>query len=477
MPNKNTRILLVDDDTTFRRVMDTELTRRGYKVVAVASGAEALEQAPRANADVTLLDLRLPDMDGIEVLKRLQERNTPSAVVVLTAHGTIDTAIQAIRLGAHDYLEKPCPIAKLEMAIQKTCEHERLVKRQRVLEDGYAAPNVAPGLVGASPAFVKLMDNVARIARAGATTLVLGETGVGKEVVAALLHAQSPRGDAPFVVVDCASLHEELLQSEIFGHERGAFTGANRLKHGLFEVASGGTIFLDEVGDISPDVQAKLLRVLETGRFRRLGGTDEISVDVRIIAATNRDLRSAISRGHFREDLFYRLATFVVEIPPLRERPEDIRLLVEHYAAQLNQRFSLDKRVGPEAMDALLRHSWPGNVRELIHVLEQAVVLSDDDEIGREDLPPPIRGVRAEAAAPPEEGREEGREEENLTLREVQRRHVFRVLEKAAGNRAQAARLLGTSERTFYRLLERYRGASNPPPRAKVPSSSPKRES
>lgn len=454
MATKNARVLLVDDDGMFRRVMASELTRRGYKVVAVASGSEALEQAPRIDPDVTLLDLRLPDMDGIEVLKRLQERDGSAAVVVLTGHGTIDTAIQAIRLGAHDYLEKPCPIAKLEMTIQKACEHERLVRRQRVLEDGYAAPNVAPGLVGASPAFLKLMENVARIARTAATTLVLGETGVGKEVVATLLHAQSPRSDAAFVVVDCAALHEELLQSEIFGHERGAFTGANRLKHGLFEVASGGTIFLDEVGDISPDVQAKLLRVLETGRFRRLGGTREIAVDVRIVAATNRDLGLAISRGHFREDLFYRLATFVVEIPPLRERPEDIRLLVEHFTRQLNLRFSLSKRVGDEAMEALLRHGWPGNVRELIHVLEQVVVLSDADVITLEDLPPAIRGSRATspAAAP----------EQIPTLREVQRRHVFWVLEKAAGNRAQAARLLGTSERTFYRLLERYRATPNP---------------
>jgi DNA-binding NtrC family response regulator len=461
MTVKNTRVLLVDDDSTFRQVMASELGRRGYKVVAVASGSEALEQARRIDPHVTLLDLRLPDMDGIEVLKRLQEQDASAAVVVLTGHGTIDTAIQAIRLGAHDYLEKPCPIAKLEMTIQKTCEHDRLVKRQRVLEDGYTAPNVAPGIVGASPAFLKVMENVARIARTGATALVLGETGVGKEVVAALLHAQSPRSDAAFVVVDCAALHEELLQSEIFGHERGAFTGANRLKHGLFEVASGGTIFLDEVGDISLDVQAKLLRVLETGRFRRLGGTEEIAVDVRIIAATNRDLRLAISRGHFREDLFYRLATFVVEIPPLRERTEDIRLLVEHFVGQLNLRFSLSKRVGDDAMEALLRHAWPGNVRELVHVLEQAVVLSDADVIGIEDLPAVIRGSPS-----PSPAAEPG---QIPTLREVQRRHVFWVLEKAAGNRAQAARLLGTSERTFYRLLERYR--TTPNPRSKAPES------
>ncbi len=459
MPSKNTRVLLVDDDDTFRQVMSSELTRRGYKVTAVPSGAEALEQAPRLHPDVTLLDLRLPDMNGIEVLTRLRAQNASAPVVVLTGHGTIDTAIQAIRLGAQDYLEKPCPIAKLEMTIQKTCEHEQLVKRQRVLEDGYAAPDVMPGLIGASPAFVKIMETVARIARTGAAALILGETGVGKEMVATLLHAQSPRKDAPFVVVDCAALHEELLQSEIFGHERGAFTGANRLKHGLFEVANSGTIFLDEVGDISLDVQAKLLRVLETGRFRRLGATDEIAVDVRIIAATNRDLRQAIARGHFREDLFYRLATFVVEIPPLRERPEDIRLLVEHFTGQLNLRFSLSKRVGDEAMDALLRHPWPGNVRELIHVLEQVVVLSDSDTIGLDDLPPVIRGITAATAV--------SEAERVPTLREVQRRHVFWVLEKTAGNRAQAARLLGTSERTFYRLLERYRSGPNGGSRSK----------
>ncbi len=449
---KNIRVLLVDDDDTFRRVMGTELTRRGYGVVAVASGREAIEQVPQIRPDVTLLDLRLSDMDGIEVLERLRERHPSASIVVLTGHGTIDTAIRAIRLGAYEYLEKPCPIAKLEVAIQKASDHVRLVRRQRVLEDGYAAPDIGPGLVGGSAAFLKLMENVGRIARSEGTTLVLGETGVGKEVVASLLHARSGRSEAPFVVVDCAALHEELLQSEIFGHERGAFTGANRLKHGLFEVASGGTLFLDEVGDISPDVQAKLLRVLETGRFRRLGGTEEIAVDVRIIAATNRDLRQAIARGHFREDLYYRLMTFVVEIPPLRERPEDIRLLIEHFTRQLNLRFSLSKHFDDAAMAVLLRHPWPGNVRELIHVLEQVIVLSDGEEIGVADLPMGIHGAPP-ASATTEQG-------DVPTLREVQRRHVLWVLERAGGNRAQAARLLGTSERSFYRLLEKYRRAS-----------------
>ncbi len=452
---KSARVLLVDDDRTFRQVMAAELTRRGYTVATAVSGRDALEQTATA-VDVVLLDLRLPDMDGIEVLERLRERHSSSpGVVVLTAHGTIDTAIRAIRLGAYDYLEKPCEIEKLEMAIQKTYEHLRLVRRQRVLEDGFAPPDISSELVGTSAAFVKLLENVTRIARTGATTLVLGETGVGKEVIAKLLHTQSPRAEAPFVVVDCAALHEELLQSEIFGHEKGAFTGALRQKHGLFEVAHGGTIFLDEVGDTSPDIQAKLLRVLETNRFRRLGGTEELAVDVRVIAATNRNLKDAIARGHFREDLFYRLSTFTVAIPPLRERREDIGVLAQHFTKRFNLRFSVSKRLSDQALDALTGHRWPGNVRELLHVLEQAVALSEHDVVGVDDLPASVlmnRDTPPAAAAG-----------EVPTLRDVERSHILSVLDKVDGNRAQAARLLGMSERRFYRLLRKYRRPSSLP--------------
>ena len=462
--SEKTTLLLVDDDPTFRSVMASELSRRGYGVVAVASGYEALKRISEVDADVILLDLRLPDIDGIEVLARLQEKDPAAGVVVLTGHGTIDTAIQAIRLGAYDYLEKPCPIEKLEMAVRKTSEHGRLIKRQRVLEDGYAAPNVFPGLVGSSPAFRKLLDNVARIARAETTTLILGETGAGKEIVATLLHAQSPRSEAPFVVVDCAALHEELLQSELFGHERGAFTGATRQKHGLFEVANGGTIFLDEVGDTSLEIQAKLLRVLETGRFRRLGGTAETSVDVRIVAATNRNLEQAISRRHFREDLFYRLATLTIEIPPLRARGDDIRLLAEHFTKRFNDRLSVSRRIGPAALAALVRYNWPGNVRELIHVMEQAVVLCDGDVIEVNDLPDPIRGNAAASQDTYVGG--------IPSLREVERRHVLGVLEKVDGNRAEAARVLRISERNLYRLLKKYAAKSDEPTRGSAPPES-----
>ena len=385
---KSIRVLLVDDDDDFRRVMSGELSRRGYAVISVASGAAAVAHA--ADADVVVLDLRLPDMDGIEVLAKLCSSDVPARVLVLTGHGTIDTAIQAVRLGAYDYLEKPCPLDRMDMAIQKAHEHLRLVERQRVLEDSYATPDVGLELIGQSPMLEKVRQSIARIAPTDSTTLILGETGVGKETVAKLLHAHSRRSERPFVVVDCAGLNEHLLQSELFGHEKGAFTGAARLKHGLFEVGHTGTIFLDEVGETSPEVQAKLLRVLETGRFRRVGGTKEIAVDVRVVSATNRDLREAIARGHFREDLFFRLASLTIEVPPLRERREDVRAMVEHFTAQFNLSLSQSKRFAPAAMEALLLYRWPGNVRELIHAVQQAIVLAERDVIEPEDLPSAI---------------------------------------------------------------------------------------
>jgi len=442
------RVLLVDDDDAFRQVMASELARRKYLVRSAPNGGAALDGDAASQADVILLDLHLPDMDGIEVLKLLRKREIPGGVVVLTGHGTIDTAIQAIRLGAFDYLEKPCPIEKVEMAIQKTCEHLGLLARQRVLQDGYSPPDFSPGLIGSSSLFRKMCQKVKKIAQTDATTLILGETGVGKDMVATLLHTQSPRMDAPYVVVDCAALHEDLLQSELFGHEKGAFSGAARRKHGLFEVAHEGTLFLDEVGDTSPDIQAKLLRVLETGRFRRLGGTEEIAVDVRVISATNRDLGEAMEKGRFRKDLYFRLSTMVVKIPPLRDRPEDIPLLLDHFTDRFNRRFSRSSRLGEKARQALLHYDWPGNVRELIHVLEQAIVLSDE-VVGIGDLPERIRDTSSEA--------DRVESLDNLpSLQEVERRHVHVVLEAVNGHRAEAARILGISERNLYRLIRKH---------------------
>ena len=442
---KPIRVVLVDDDDEFRRVMAGELTRRGYAVSSVACGADAL--APAAEADVIVLDLRLPDMDGIEVLKKLRAAEVAAGVLVLTGHGTIDTAIQAVRLGAYDYLEKPCPLERMDMAIRKAHEHQRLVERQRVLEDSHSACDIGLEFIGQSPALEQVRQAIARIAPTDSTTMILGETGVGKEMVARLLHVQSRRRERPFVIVDCAALHEHLLQSEIFGHEKGAFTGAARLKHGLFEAGNTGTIFLDEVGEMSLEVQAKLLRVLETGRFRRLGGIKEIAVDVRVISATNRDLREAIARRHFREDLFFRLALPTIEIPPLRERREDIATLVEHFTQQFNLRFSQSKRFAPAAVAALVRYRWPGNVRELAHAVQQSVVLADQDVIEPEDLPAAIVLSSTDSA---------GGASEEPSLREMQRRYVLSVMERVGGNRAQAARILQISERNLYRLLRRY---------------------
>jgi len=443
------RILLVDDDETFREVLESELSRRGHQVTVAATGTEAVQIACRVVPDVILLDLRLPDMDGLEVLKQIDQKQLLAGVVVLTGHGTIDTAIKAIRLGAQDYLEKPCPIAKVELAIQRIREHLALVERQRVLQDGYSLPDVSSGMVGTSPAFREMGEKIERIARVESTTLIRGETGVGKEMVAKLLHAKSARADGSFVVVDCAVLDEELLRSELFGHEKGAFTGAMRSKHGLFEVAHGGTLFLDEVGDTTPEIQAKLLRVLETGRFRRLGGNREIAVDVRVIAATNRDLEESIRRRRFREDLYFRLATLTIDVPPLRKRKEDIPVLVEHYTQRLNRRLSLNARFGDEALEAMTSYPWPGNVRELIHVMEQTMVLAAGDTLRPQDLPAAFhRPVEASSVT--------GREDRPLSLREVQRRHILSTVELVGGNRTRAAELLEISERNLRRLLKKY---------------------
>ncbi len=443
------RVLLVDDDPTFRQVLAAELSRRGLELETASSGAEALAAAQVAALDVVLLDLRLPDMDGIEVLRRLREMEQAAGVVLLTGHGTIDTAIEATRLGAYDYLEKPCPVDKVEMTIRKTCEHLGLLTRQQILIDGFTPPDRRQTMVGRSPAFRAMIAAAERIGPAEATTLILGETGAGKDLAASLIHTLSPRREAPFVVVDCTALQEDLLQSELFGHEKGSFSGAIRRKHGLFEVADGGTLFLDEIGELSPEVQSSLLRVLESGSFRRLGGTEELRVDVRVLSATNRNLTEARARGGFREDLYYRLSTLTLEVPPLRERGEDIPLLVEHFQQRLNRRLGRRIRITAEALGLLCRYSWPGNVRELAHVLEQAFVLARGDRIRPEDLSRELREATAH---------EEERPAPSAlpSLAEVEWRHIRTVLGAVGENRAKAAEILGISERNLYRLIRKH---------------------
>ncbi|MFZ5926530.1 MAG: sigma-54-dependent transcriptional regulator [Acidobacteriota bacterium] len=444
-------ILLVDDDSVFRQVLTGELRRAGLDVSGAASGEEALQTAARQPPDIVLLDIRLPGMDGLSVLKSLRASHPAVEVIMLTGHGSIDTAIESIRMGAFDYVQKPCPLEELLLRIQRAMERRSLRDRANLLERGLSPPDLGGSFVGESPQFRALLALIERVAASDSTVLITGETGSGKERVAKLIHARSGRRLRPFVVVECAALQESLLQSELFGHERGSFTGAERAKPGLFEVADGGTIFLDEIGEISPATQTKLLRVLDTSTFRHVGGTAEIHVDVRVLAATNRDLWAMVRQGLFREDLFYRLNTIRLEVPPLRVRSGDIELLARHFVNVFNERFGSSKRLSDAALEVLRRHNWPGNVRELLHAVEAAMVVCGSDEILPSHLPANIRGAGQET--PPPATLSEGR---LPTLEEMERAHICAALQATGGRRAAAAKMLGISERSLYRKLREY---------------------
>ncbi len=446
-------ILLVDDDSAFRQVMAGELRRLGYEVATAGSGEEAVARVEAHEPEIVLLDLRLPGMDGLAALKAIRARSPSVEVIMLTGHGSIDTAIESIRVGAFDYVTKPCPLDEIQIRVERAVEQRALRKRANLLERALTPLDPAAWCVGESAEFRRMLRLVEQVGPSDSTVLIAGETGSGKERVAQMLHARSPRKAKPFVVVDCAALQESLLQSELFGHERGAFTGADKAKPGLFEVAHGGTIFLDEIGEISPSTQVNLLRVLDTSVFRHVGGTSEIRVDVRVLAATNRDLRSLVAKGLFRGDLFYRMSTITVEVPPLRQRAGDIELLARHFTGILNQRYGYDKVLGASALEALGRHAWPGNVRELLHTVEAAVVVSEGREILAEDLPASVLGAPAPAgsAVPAVDG---GRVP---TLVEMELTHIRRALEASRGHRGNAARMLGISERNLYRKLKEHR--------------------
>lgn len=443
-------ILLVDDDAAFRQVTSGELKRLSYDVTTAANGEEAVAKAVQLEPAVVLLDLRLPGTDGLQVLKSLRQCAPASEVIMLTGHGSIDTAIEAIRYGASDYVGKPCALDELQIRIQQALERRSLRQRANLLERGLTPPDLRDSFIGSSPEFLELVHTIDLVAPSDSTVLLLGETGSGKERVAKLMHARSSRNLRPFVVVECAALLDTLLQSELFGHERGAFTGADRAKPGLFEVANGGTIFLDEIGEVSPATQTKLLRVLDTSTFRHVGGTQEIRVDVRVLAATNRNLATMVKQGIFREDLFYRLSTITVEIPPLRQRVGDIALIAEYFVAALNGRFGSHKRLGEQALRVLRQHSWPGNARELRHAIEAAMVLCEGTEILSEHLPAAVRGTSASAAPEPTAG------QQFQTLEELERGHLRLALQACDGHRGKAAKMLGISERNLYRKLREH---------------------
>ncbi len=439
------QILVVDDDDAFRSSLCRELAASGYRVSEASGGAQLKERLAAAEPDVVLLDLRLAEEDGLSLLEHVRA-HAASEVIVLTGHGSVQSAIRALKAGASDYLLKPCDLDELELAIDRALQTRQLKERNVILERGLTQPRVE--MIGRSRPLLEMIAEIDRAAQSLSNVLIVGESGTGQELVARRLHQSSPTRDKPLVIVDCASLSDELMHSELFGHEKGAFTGAVERKHGLFEVADGGTLCLDEVGEVTPRVQAKLLRVLESGTFRRMGGTREIQVHVRVLSATNRRLESAVKAGTFREDLYYRLATLQIRVPPLRERREDIPLLAAHFLARA-ARGQKAPALDPEALRALCAWDWPGNVRELAGALERLVTFRGSSLIRRADVEDVLRGAPAAPAQP----------EPELTLAEIERRQIESVMQRCGGHRAEAARILGLSERTLYRKLQslRYR--------------------
>ncbi len=446
------KVLVVDDDAGVRESLRMVLKER-YEPLLTTSGEEALAAFPDLAPDVVLLDVLMPGLDGLEVLERLKAENPRAPVIMLTATKTVKTAVTAMKLGAFDYVTKPFDVEELLIIIERAT---RDAAREAELESlrwevgrKYSPANI----IGNSPRMQQIFKTIGIVAPLKTTVLITGESGTGKELIAKAIHYQSPRADRPLVTLNCAAIPENLLESELFGHERGSFTDAHTRKLGQFELADQGTIFLDEIGEMAPALQAKLLRVIEQGELMRVGGKQTITVDVRIIAATNRDLERAMREGAFRPDLFYRLNVVSMHLPPLRDRPEDLPLLIKHFVTMKSQQIGIpEKRLSPEAIDALLKHSWPGNVREIENVIERVLVLSDHDPVIAEDLPEQVRTGRIETTSIQQQVL---RQQKSLTdaVDEFEREIIQAALEQVEFNQTRAADLLGTTRRILkYRM-------------------------
>jgi DNA-binding NtrC family response regulator len=442
MPDK---ILIVDDEPFNLDLLEQELTDRGYAIERARDGAEALRKAEAARPDLLLLDYMMPGMNGLDVLKEIRDGEFDVPVVMMTAHGSIEIAVQAMKLGAHDFILKPFEPDHIALAIRKALEHSRLRRGAAILAE---EQDERYRMIAGKSALMNQAIAVARKAAASrATVLLLGESGSGKEIFARAIHGWSDRTPEPFIAINCVGLTRELLESELFGHEKGAFTGAHRLKKGKMELAHRGSVLLDEVGDISQDLQAKLLRFLQERTFERVGGTKPISVDVRIIAATNRDLDVAVEEGRFREDLYHRLNVIPMTVPPLRERREDIPALAEYFVERFSR--EIKKRITtitPEAMDRLLTYAWPGNVRELANVIERALVLGQGPTITPRDLPPRVVAAAADQAP--------GGGSYQAAVNAYRRELILSALARTGGNRAAAANALGLHRTHLMRLLK-----------------------
>ncbi len=442
------RILVVDDEANARSGLKTILAEGGFTVLEASDGLEAIEVLRHRGADLVLADVRMPLMDGVTLVRTAREEGSAAVFVMMTAYANIEVAVEAMRAGAENFLLKPLEPSTVLVVLQKALEKQRLSLDAQLLRDRVRERYRFDAILGESAAMQAVFDVVKRVAPTKATILIVGESGTGKELVAQAIHQESPRRDNPFVRVSCAALSETLLESELFGHERGSFTGALARREGRFELADGGTLFFDEIGEVPASVQVKLLRVLQQREFERVGGTQTVKVDVRLVAATNRDLVAEVAAGRFREDLFYRLNVVAVTLPPLRARKGDIPLLVSHFINKFNEAYSKSVRgLLPGTLNALLRYDWPGNVRELENVIERAVVMSLHDDLTADEFPPVLSGPTADTSS------------RNLilgaTLHEIERLAILRTLEIVEGSTSRAAAMLGISSRKIqYRLKE-----------------------
>ncbi len=453
-------VLTIDDDDMIRTFFGDILEEEGYEVLLAATGAEGERLLRQKPVDVVLLDLRLPDVDGLVILRRIKRQDLNVHVIVLTAYGEVSTAVEAMKLGAYDYIDKPSDSSKLKLVIKRALKElamQREIERLREKAGAYRGK----WIVGDNEEMRGIARLVDKVAQGRATVLLQGESGTGKEVVAEAIHEQSPRVDRPFTPINCAAIPEDLLESELFGFEEGAFTGASRRKKGMIEVADGGSLFLDEIAEMAPKMQAKMLRVLETQKVRRVGGTSDVQVDVRFIAATNRDLKAAIKEGAFREDLYYRLGVVVIDVPPLRERIEDLELFVAAFVDEFNQAMGRSvSGVSREALRLMRRYPWPGNVRELHNVIERAMVLCEQDEIQPAHLPAELSAGDAPLGSTDPPDRPHDLPNDGLDLRgvvtDLERRYIEQALERTDGNQTEAARLLSISRDQLRYRLEKY---------------------
>jgi DNA-binding NtrC family response regulator len=453
------RILVVEDDASMGFFLCETMNKEGYQALLVPNGEDALTRLSREDFDLVILDLRLPRMSGMEVLTNIKRTNPDLTVIMITAHGSKSVALEAMSKGAYDYFSKPFEINEMRVVVRRALEKARLQQEIQKLRDRVDEKRGFGSIIGRSKAMEEASEIVKTVIDNDVTVLITGESGTGKELIAEAIHYNGPRRAQPLVKVNCVAIPETLMESELFGYERGAFTGATKRKLGKFETASGGTLLLDEIGDMSPATQSKLLRVLQEKRFERVGGVTPIRVDVRIIASTNRDLNRAVREGSFREDLFFRLKVIPIHIPPLRERREDIPLLVDHFLRLFQTRHhkTID-RVSEEAMDFMVNYNWPGNVRELENAIQRAVVLSTDSVIHAWNLPPEIQGQRDKAALDMvhlADDRSLAEKMESLTS-DVEKRLIVEALEETRGRREQAARRLKLSLKTLYNKMRKY---------------------